>query len=205
MELCFDHSSFPILPQWSDALNKFCSAEFSVKTKVFHCCKKAKSATRERCFVSESPFPNYDFKDTRDGDTQGEASDCASGTPSGCKTAEKLPAISFPPGEPSDANIKNICQLRKFRPYYSPNALPQTGFGWFERQARAVNRIESEFKKCCRKEDASCARKGVSEARLKSLNAGAGFCLIFLLPSISQHPLLSQNRQVSTLCRLSCV
>nr|XP_056708872.1 extracellular matrix protein 1 [Euleptes europaea] len=148
---------------WSDALENFCEAEFSVKTSHYYCCKR-QGTRKENCFASEAPFPNYDYvsEEPQRGE---EPSDCAHSDPAQCKPkdqamAQKLPAISFPPGRPSDANIRNVCKLRKFRPVYPEGTLPQTGFGWFVRQARAINRLEKEFKKCCRKEDVRCAHRG---------------------------------------------
>ncbi|XP_015265594.1 PREDICTED: extracellular matrix protein 1 [Gekko japonicus] len=135
---------------WSDVLEKFCEAEFSVKTKPYPCCK-LEGASQEDCFARMAPSPNYE--------QQGEEpSDCTPSDPSQCKpkdliAAHKLPKIAFPPGRPTDANIKNICKLRKFRPVYPESTLPKSGFGWFVRQARAINRLEKEFKNCCRKED----------------------------------------------------
>ncbi|XP_054854629.1 extracellular matrix protein 1 [Eublepharis macularius] len=144
---------------WSHVLEQFCTTEFSVKTRPYHCCK-LEGASKDRCFANRAPFPNYNYA----GD-EAQPSTCAHGDPSRCKSEDlvstrKLPAISFPPGKPNDANIKNICKLRKFRPVYLASTLPKSGFGWFVRQARAINRLETEFKKCCRKEDVSCAHSG---------------------------------------------
>uniref|UniRef100_A0ACB8G8R6 Uncharacterized protein n=1 Tax=Sphaerodactylus townsendi TaxID=933632 RepID=A0ACB8G8R6_9SAUR len=141
---------------WSDALENFCKAEFMVKTKQYVCCKQ-KESRRSSCFARAAPFPNYDYASKTSGCAHGDPARCNPEVPVG---SEKLPALFFPPGRPSEANIKNICKLRKFRPVYSEDSLPQTGFGWFVRQAWAVNRLEKEFKKCCPKEDVRCAQRG---------------------------------------------
>ncbi|KAL8184825.1 UNVERIFIED_CONTAM: hypothetical protein K2H54_030093 [Gekko kuhli] len=151
------------LAAWSDALENFCGAEFSVKTKPYPCCK-LEGASKEDCFARGAPFPNYDYigADAQQGE---KPSGCTPRDPSQCKpkdlvAAHKLPKISFPPGRPTDDNIKNICKLRGFRPVYPDRDLPDTGFGWFVRQAQAINRLEKEFKKCCQKKDVSCAHRG---------------------------------------------
>ncbi|XP_060117219.1 extracellular matrix protein 1 [Heteronotia binoei] len=150
------------LATWSHVLEKFCDAEFSVKTRPYPCCK-LEGASKDNCFANLAPFPNYDYVGAQG--QREKLGDCTHSDPSWCKPkdlvpARKLPALSFPPGRPTNANIKNICKLRKFRPVYLPSTLPKTGFGWFVRQARALNRLENEFKKCCRKENVGCAQRG---------------------------------------------
>uniref|UniRef100_A0A8D2IK54 Extracellular matrix protein 1 n=2 Tax=Varanus komodoensis TaxID=61221 RepID=A0A8D2IK54_VARKO len=129
---------------WLAVLEQFCKAEYATKTRPYHCCKQS-GAGRERCFADEAPFPEYDF-------AKKKSRGCPD--PSRCGAA-----LSFPPGEPSGANIRNLCKLRRFRPTYPASSLPKSYFGWFVRQARAVNRMESAFKKCCRPEDAGCAHQ----------------------------------------------
>ncbi|XP_077175673.1 extracellular matrix protein 1 [Paroedura picta] len=141
---------------WSDVLEKFCNSEFAVKTRPYHCCK-LEGASREECFASSSPFPKYDFTGVEEKPSPCPHGECK---PKDLVGAHKLPALSFPPGKPTGANLRNICKLRRYRPVYPPSTLPKTGFGWFVRQARAINRLESEFKKCCRKEDVGCAHRG---------------------------------------------
>ncbi|XP_061462273.1 extracellular matrix protein 1 [Rhineura floridana] len=147
---------------WSDVLEEFCVREFMIKTRPFHCCKLS-GPSWQRCFDNEAPFPNYDFNADSQASSEKKLVTCSN--PSQCKPAElanprKLPKISFPPGEPTSNNIKNICKLRKFRPTYPASALPQSDFSWLVRQAQAVNRMENMFKKCCRKDDTGCAHKG---------------------------------------------
>ncbi|XP_066466401.1 extracellular matrix protein 1 isoform X1 [Tiliqua scincoides] len=151
---------------WSDILGQFCTAELSAKTKPYYCCK-LKGDTRQRCFQDAAPFPNYKFKGAAGG-----------ANPAG---PQKLPELSFPPGRPSSANIGNVCTLRKFRPVYPASVLPRSGYGWFQRQARAVNRMENAFKKCCRTQDVGCARRGWE----KSLTQ---FCKEEFSVKTRQHP-----------------
>ncbi|XP_042297158.1 extracellular matrix protein 1 [Sceloporus undulatus] len=142
---------------WSDVLEKFCDTEFSIKTRPYHCCKM-RGLHRERCFVKEATFLDYDFKNQTFPEEEPYQ------IPSGYKEEKNL-KISFPPGQPTKENMKNICQLRKFRnSVLAATSLPLSHFGWFVRQAKALNRVEKEFKKCCRKEDIGCARKGWEKA-----------------------------------------
>nr|XP_034954603.1 extracellular matrix protein 1 [Zootoca vivipara] len=146
---------------WSDVLEQFCDKELSIKTRPYHCCK-LEGASRDRCFDDESLFPNYNFKSS---DGQGPSQPVACSDPSRCIPLEqvnppKLLQVTFPPGEPTSANIKNICKLRKFRPTFPASIFPRSRFGWLVRRAQAVNRLENAFRKCCRKEDAGCAHKG---------------------------------------------
>ncbi|CAJ0927060.1 unnamed protein product [Ranitomeya imitator] len=72
----------------------------------------------------------------------------------------QLSELAFPPGEPKSGNIQNICKLRKYRPLYSDNMLPDNGYNHYVRRAKAIQRMEGEFKKCCKTEDVACAHSG---------------------------------------------
>uniref|UniRef100_A0A8D0L1H5 Extracellular matrix protein 1 n=1 Tax=Sphenodon punctatus TaxID=8508 RepID=A0A8D0L1H5_SPHPU len=181
------------LGEWKDALEEFCLNEFSVKTKHYRCCKQ-QGVARDRCFANDAPNPNYDTEVT---DVE---------APPACSSSEcrfsaqvaaqklKLPALSFPPGKPTATNMANICKLHKFRPLYPQGTLPQTGYGWFQRQARAINRLEGEFKKCCRKEDAGCTHKAWEKVL-------AQFCKQEMSVKTKHHPCCKENdREVRYSC-----
>lgn len=180
-------SYLPIPPQWLDVLKRFCNAELSVKTKPYYCCKR-KGDVRQRCFQHAAPYPNYKFK--------------GAGGGANLLGNQKLPEISFPPGRPTSSNIENVCTLRKFRPVYPAGVIPRTGFGWFQRQARALNRLENMYKKCCHTQDVGCARRGVSESRrLVGADSGEPTAFRRVAPSFrcSVCRLLSASRRICAL------
>lgn len=164
---------------WKNGLDQFCEDEFSVKTRPHHCCKR-RGSEREACFAKEAPASGYESMidgateplQVESADIPGLAnprslSPCSEdqASPSGgCRKAKpgssrrvKVPKLSFPPGEPTDSCIQNICRLRKFRPQYTTKDYPQTGYGWLQRQIKAINRMENEFKNCCKNENITCA------------------------------------------------
>ncbi|XP_069806072.1 extracellular matrix protein 1 [Dendropsophus ebraccatus] len=156
---------------WKKTLEDFCEAEFSVKTRHHHCCKKSGSE-RENCFNDGASNPSYVMSaalqeiSLQDIAPVGSARNIKICPPNSPKCHEdtdsryKLSDLAFPPGEPKSSNIQNICKLRKFRPLYTDNLLPDTGFGHYVRRAKAIQRMEGEFKKCCKTEDVACAHSG---------------------------------------------
>uniref|UniRef100_A0A8C5QUD3 Uncharacterized protein n=1 Tax=Leptobrachium leishanense TaxID=445787 RepID=A0A8C5QUD3_9ANUR len=154
---------------WKIGLEDFCSEEFSVKTRHYHCCRKDEPE-RESCFSSSAPNPSYSFpvplQEIGSADLPPRGRSLNSCPPSSPKCQRhgnaELPNLSFPPGEPKSSNIQNICKLRKFRPVYPKNLLPQSGLGHYVRQAKAINHVENEFKKCCKEENMACAHTAVS-------------------------------------------
>ncbi|XP_053330783.1 extracellular matrix protein 1 [Spea bombifrons] len=152
---------------WKNSLETFCDVEFSIKTRHYHCCWM-QGSEREACFASEAPNPRYVFPSVPVALQEIGSADVPSlGSSRGIISARSrkvqkhsthgLPDLSFPPGEPRSSNIQNICKLRKFRPIYTQDMLPQSGFGFYVRQAKTINRLESEFKKCCKDENVVCA------------------------------------------------
>uniref|UniRef100_A0A8D0EQ62 Extracellular matrix protein 1 n=1 Tax=Strix occidentalis caurina TaxID=311401 RepID=A0A8D0EQ62_STROC len=117
---------------WTEVLDDFCTDEFGVKTRQFHCCRRH-DAARRRCFA------------------QG---------PSGA-TAEAVAIVTardpraeppFPPGEPTAANMANICGLRGLRPG-PPGAGGPSG-----PRVRFRLRLERDYGRCCRNGSLACAR-----------------------------------------------
>ncbi|KAJ6652404.1 hypothetical protein lerEdw1_011522 [Lerista edwardsae] len=151
---------------WLDVLEQFCDAEFSAKTKPYSCCK-LEGPARQGCFEDAAPYPKYNFPGAERG-RSGEA-------------PQRLPELPFPPGRPASANLGNICALRQSRPAYPTSVFPRSGFGWYLRQAQALNRLESGFKKCCQTQDLGCARR----AWEKSLTQ---FCKEDLSVKTRHHP-----------------
>ncbi|XP_042638251.1 extracellular matrix protein 1 [Orycteropus afer afer] len=117
---------------WEDAMTQFCEAEFSVKTRAHWCCKQEGEA-RFSCFQEEAPRPHYQLRA------------CPSQQP-GISLGPELP---FPPGIPTLDNVKNICQLRRFRAV--PHNLPATDH--IQRQLQVLTQLEREFQRCCRQGD----------------------------------------------------
>ncbi|XP_030043769.1 extracellular matrix protein 1-like isoform X2 [Microcaecilia unicolor] len=161
---------------WKDVLYNFCREEFSIKTLPYDCCEESDSTTYS-CFERQAPYPNYDspvppafsdednvnFSFLRHAKNPAPCpTDGTSGT-SECHSKNSNEALEkkmkelFPPGEPNADSIENICRLRKFRSNYLKNVVPRSYFGQQQRQAKAINQLEAQFKKCCKNEDVSCA------------------------------------------------
>uniref|UniRef100_A0A8U7NWB5 Uncharacterized protein n=1 Tax=Corvus moneduloides TaxID=1196302 RepID=A0A8U7NWB5_CORMO len=99
-DCCRHHSPLPCARRaWTDVLDGFCTDEFGVKTRQFHCCRRH-GAARRRCFTQENPAPTWEPVPTWDTNV---AWDLVTEPP-------------FPPGEPTAANLGNICGLRELRP-----------------------------------------------------------------------------------------
>ncbi|XP_066465337.1 extracellular matrix protein 1 [Eleutherodactylus coqui] len=153
---------------WKKTLDDFCEEEFSVKTRAHHCCKKSGSE-RETCFSDDAANPDYITSaglqlSSEDAGAKGRSlRGCPPKSPKCQDNSDskyKLSELAFPPGEPKSSNIQNICKLRKYRPTYTENLLPNTGHGHYLRRAKAIQRMEGEFKKCCKTEDVACAHSG---------------------------------------------
>ncbi|KAM5129924.1 extracellular matrix protein 1-like [Mantella aurantiaca] len=163
------------LEVWKNAMNSFCEEEFSIKTRHYHCCKK-RNIERETCFSDEAPNPNYissaplleigsaDIPSVPGPRSLKTCSPLSPKCPDNPEGKYRLSDLAFPPGEPKSSNIQNICKLRKYRPLYTDNVMPQSGFGHYVRRAKAIYRAESEFKKCCKTEDVACAHNGWQKA-----------------------------------------
>lgn len=120
-------------------LDGFCTDEFGVKTRQFHCCRRHGPA-RRRCFAQETPAPTWSPVPTWDPNV---AWDLVTEPP-------------FPPGEPTATNLGNICGLRELRP-----GRPGPG-GRSGPRVRLRVRLEREYGRCCRNESLSCAHSAVS-------------------------------------------
>lgn len=152
---------------WKNTLDNFCTEEFSVKARHYHCCKESGSQ-RETCFSNNAPNPSYIMSAalqviSEDSAAVGSPRNIEVCPPNAPKCQEntdsryKMSDLAFPPGEPKSSNIQNICKLRKYRPLYTDNLLPHSGFGHYRRRAEAIQRMEGEFKKCCKTDDVACA------------------------------------------------
>ncbi|XP_062453715.1 extracellular matrix protein 1 [Rhea pennata] len=141
---------------WAEVLDDFCADEFAVKTRHYHCCKR-RGAERQRCFEDEAA-------DAGTGPAAALGSPAASvaASPSAPPLPPLLPA--FPPGEPTAANMDNVCRLRRFRPVHRPEAFPPSGFGPAKSRARALARLERGYAGCCRAGGLECARTAWRQA-----------------------------------------
>lgn len=106
-----------------------------MKTRQFHCCRRH-GAARRRCFTDAT----------------------AAATTVTTQLAEVTvwdvsSEPSFPPGEPTAANMDNICRLLGLRP--GPRGLPGP-------RARFHTRLERDFGRCCHNASLECARAAVS-------------------------------------------
>ncbi|EPQ08499.1 Extracellular matrix protein 1 [Myotis brandtii] len=124
---------------WENAMNQYCEAEFSVKTRPHWCCKQQGEA-RFSCFQEEAPQPHYQLQ----------------AWPSPQPVISTGLELPFPPGLPTLDNIKNICHARRFRSV--PRNLPPTDR--LQRQLQALTRLEGELQRCCRRgNNHTCAWK----------------------------------------------
>ncbi|XP_039243656.1 extracellular matrix protein 1 [Pipra filicauda] len=128
---------------WTDVLDGFCTDEFAVKTRQFHCCRRH-GAARRRCFAQETPAPTWHPNTSWEPNTAWDL----------------LTEPPFPPGEPTAANLGNICGLRELRP--GPPAPDAPSGPRIELRVR----LEREYGRCCRNESLSCAHS----AWLKGMN-----------------------------------
>ncbi|KAM6037799.1 extracellular matrix protein 1 [Theristicus caerulescens] len=119
---------------WKDVLDGFCTDEFGVKTRQFHCCHQRGTA-RHRCFA-------------QDPDAIAEAA-AKVVTVTTWDPAGELP---FPPGEPTAANMGNICGLRGLRPG-PPGPAGRSG-----PRVHMWLRLERNYGRCCRNGSLDCAR-----------------------------------------------
>ncbi|XP_025899012.1 extracellular matrix protein 1 [Nothoprocta perdicaria] len=134
---CHQPQPLPCAQQaWLEVLDSFCEDEFRVKTRHYRCCLRHGSE-RQRCFEEAA------------GD------DGTAAAPQPVETPRLPPPLAFPPGEPTEANMGNICRLRRFR--LAAAASPPAG-STGRSSARAVARLERDYKGCCRSGGLDCAR-----------------------------------------------
>ncbi|KAM6294220.1 extracellular matrix protein 1 [Aegotheles albertisi] len=127
---CRHHSPLPCARRaWTDVLDGFCTDEFGVKTRQFHCCRRHGPA-RRRCFA------------------QGPAAIAAAATTATVWEPSGVP--SFPPGEPTPHNIGNICGLWGLRHGPPSPRGPRDHMRL---------RLEREYGHCCRNGSVACARE----------------------------------------------
>ncbi|GAB0201034.1 extracellular matrix protein 1 [Grus japonensis] len=121
---------------WTDVLDGFCTDEFGVKTRQFHCCRQ-RGAARRRCFA------------------QGPDAVAAAATAEAAAAVvtawEPVTEPPFPPGEPTVTNMGNICGLRGLRPG-RPGPTGPSG-----PRVRLRLRLERDYGRCCRNGSLACA------------------------------------------------
>ncbi|XP_004854035.1 extracellular matrix protein 1 isoform X1 [Heterocephalus glaber] len=61
----------------------------------------------------------------------------------------------FPPGRPSEANLKQICLPNRQHVVYGPWNLPQSGYSHLSRQGETLNFLETGYSRCCRCQSAT--------------------------------------------------
>lgn len=132
--MCACRGSDPAVLQWTDVLDRFCTDEFGVKTRQYHCCRQ-QGAARRRCFA------------------QGPD---AIATTAVVTVRDPIAEPPFPPGEPTAANMGNICGLRGLRPG------PPGPSGPSGPRVRLRLRLEREYSRCCRNGSLACAHDAVS-------------------------------------------
>lgn len=131
------------MPQWTEVLDGFCTEEFGVKTRQFHCCRRH-GAARRRCFAQASAGAG--------------AAVAATKATARVTTWDLVVEPPFPPGEPTATNIGNICRLRALRPG------PVGPRGSSGPRGRMRLRLEREYGRCCRNASLACAHHAVSDA-----------------------------------------
>ncbi|XP_043935845.1 extracellular matrix protein 1 [Protopterus annectens] len=150
---------------WDSALKAFCEEEFAIKTRHYHCCKENKSSERAACFEKAAPSPNYDLRSSDVAATENKDEHVVEVTIEGplcMMSADKcikhihmkgrkptFPGISFPPGEPTHSNLKNICKLQKLRPRYTKASMRNVQVDAIRRQTAALNQVEHGYRMCC--------------------------------------------------------
>ncbi|KAM6106552.1 extracellular matrix protein 1 [Pterocles gutturalis] len=122
---------------WADVLDGFCTDEFGVKTRQFHCCRQ-QGAARRRCFAR--------------GPDAVTAAAVAETPVAVIPTWDLVAEPPFPPGEPTAANMGNICGLRGLRPG-PPGTTGPSG-----PRVRLRLRLERDYGRCCRNGSLACAR-----------------------------------------------
>ncbi|XP_063803228.1 extracellular matrix protein 1 isoform X2 [Pseudophryne corroboree] len=190
---------------WKNSMDNFCTAEFTVKTRHYHCCKWYGSE-REACFSNEAPNPSYDtptmgmLQEARDVPDLGDLGvleaiePCPPNSPT-CQDIKKKPGLAFPPGKPKSSNIQNICKLGKYR-LHTDKALSQRGYGfptYSPRQTKAINRLEKEYKKCCKRNDEACTQSAWEKVL-------ARFCAEEMAVKTVPHVCCSDDDQVMYHC-----
>uniref|UniRef100_UPI00398F24F7 extracellular matrix protein 1 n=1 Tax=Pristiophorus japonicus TaxID=55135 RepID=UPI00398F24F7 len=139
---------------WRDELTQFCEKESMVKTRQYHCCVVAQDE-RQHCFARAGEPHGYGPV----GSQQAKAM-VAMARGHSAPMEIRMPEIAFPPAEPNQHNIHNICHLKKFRPHHDLKTMPQVAYNWLLRRAKAVNQMEAAYNKCCQGPEAlDCAHE----------------------------------------------
>ncbi|XP_030320957.1 extracellular matrix protein 1 [Calypte anna] len=146
---CGNHSPVPCAQRaWTAVLDGFCTDEFGVKTRQFHCCHH-RGAARRRCFA----------RSARESSGGGSAGVVTPGPSSIVTSWDPWAALpSFPPGEPTRNNLGNICGLWGLRPG-TPGPTGNLPGTLSHPRVRLSLRLEREFGRCCRNQSLPCAQQ----------------------------------------------
>ncbi|XP_068998901.1 extracellular matrix protein 1 [Embiotoca jacksoni] len=154
---------------WELSVELFCEADTSVKDRIYHCCR-LDGTDLLNCFKEDAPNPNYEPTEKLPVPSlplkvnfSFDLNTCQRTvmTPHSIRTNKKKeqtkPSTSqkidiiFPPGRPTADAVESLCRNQKLRPLYNVKCLTGSGYEWVARQAKAINRIEKGFKRCCKK------------------------------------------------------
>ncbi|KAM8869396.1 extracellular matrix protein 1 isoform 2-T2 [Spinachia spinachia] len=152
---------------WELHIQDFCEEASSIKDHLYHCCR-LRGNDRLICFQNDAPNPNYEATEALPVPPLPSA-DSFLFDPSTCRSTEtpiikmeKKPSaapqkvhMSFPPGRPTSDTIEALCRKPKRRRLNKRTCRAGATAEHLALQAKAVNRIETGFKHCCKRKEAA--------------------------------------------------